>query len=67
MGLGIFIARTLLARTGAEVLFDNRPEGGAQVIVRWPRARLEEGAPAGGGSTTRLGYETGRQSERVTP
>lgn len=68
MGLGIFIARTLLARTGAEVLFDNRPEGGAQVIVRWPRARLEEAAPAGGGSTsTRLGYEPRRQDERVTP
>jgi two-component system sensor histidine kinase RegB len=67
MGLGIFIARTLLARTGADVLFDNRAQGGAQVIVRWPRARLEEAAPAGGGSTTRLGHEPGRQDERVTP
>ncbi|MBK1670936.1 hypothetical protein CKO28_23265 [Rhodovibrio sodomensis] len=67
MGLGIFIARTLLARTGADVLFDNRPEGGAQAIVRWPRARLEEAAPVGGGATTRLGYDPGRQDERVTP
>ncbi|MBK1697153.1 ActS/PrrB/RegB family redox-sensitive histidine kinase [Rhodovibrio salinarum] len=64
MGLGIFIARTLLARTGADVLFDNRPEGGAQVIVRWPRARLEEAAPAGGGSTW-PGHAPRRQDERV--
>lgn len=41
MGLGIFIARTLLARTGADVDFSNRPEGGASVTVRWPRTRLE--------------------------
>ena len=67
MGLGIFIARTLLARTGADVLFDNRPQGGAQVIVRWPRARLEEALPDGGRPTTRLAYEPGRQDERVTP
>jgi two-component system sensor histidine kinase RegB len=38
MGLGTFIAKTLLERTGAVVRFDNRPanEGtGAQVTVRW--------------------------------
>lgn len=48
MGLGIFIARTLLARTGAEVGFANRAEGGAEVTVRWPRESLE--APSGRGS-----------------
>ena len=41
MGLGIFIAQTLLARTGAEVSFRNQQEGGAFVAIRWPRAKIE--------------------------
>ena len=41
MGLGVFIALTLLDRGGASVAFDNRPEGGARVVVRWERAILE--------------------------
>jgi len=45
MGLGIFIARTLLARTGGEVRFANRRPG-AEVHVRWPRARLETDSAA---------------------
>ena len=52
MGLGLFIAKTLLERSGAEVSFDNgtrRPPGhgmppggrrGAIVEVAWPRAAL---------------------------
>jgi two-component system, sensor histidine kinase RegB len=38
MGLGVFIAKTLLERTGATVTFGNRrgTTGGAQVSVRWP-------------------------------
>ncbi len=36
MGLGVFIAITLLGRTGAQVEFANRREGGAQVVVHWP-------------------------------
>lgn len=40
MGLGVFIASTLLARTGAKLEFSNRPEGGASVRMRWPRARI---------------------------
>ncbi len=36
MGLGVFIAITLLSRTGAAVEFANRREGGARVIIRWP-------------------------------
>ena len=35
MGLGIFIAQTLLERTGAAVGFANSRSGGAQVVVRW--------------------------------
>jgi two-component system, sensor histidine kinase RegB len=41
MGLGIFIAQSLLERTGARVSFANLPDGGAQVVVEWRRASLE--------------------------
>ncbi len=46
MGLGIFIANTLLERTGGRLTFGNRPEGGARAEARWPRARLEPGSRA---------------------
>jgi two-component system sensor histidine kinase RegB len=41
MGLGIFIAATLLRRTGAELRFASAPGGGAEVEVRWNRATME--------------------------
>lgn len=41
MGLGVFIAKTLLERTGAAVDFRNARAGGAVVSVRWPRAAIE--------------------------
>jgi two-component system sensor histidine kinase RegB len=44
MGLGIFIAQTLLDRLGAELLFGNRTVGGAEVVIRWRRAILEREA-----------------------
>lgn len=40
LGLGIFIANTLLARTGAKVHFDNTQQG-ARVTLSWPTNRLE--------------------------
>src|SRR3954465_14528709 len=42
-GLGIFLPRTLLARTGAKVSFSNRifPDHGAVVQIVWPRDRFE--------------------------
>ena len=45
LGLGVFIARTLLERTGATVSFSNRifPEHGAVVQIVWPRRRFEAG------------------------
>src|SRR6202789_2266387 len=45
LGLGVFIARTLLERTGAKVSFSNRifPEHGAVVQITWPRSRFETG------------------------
>ncbi|MFI4975631.1 MAG: ActS/PrrB/RegB family redox-sensitive histidine kinase [Caulobacterales bacterium] len=41
MGLGFFIAKTLLERTGAAVAFRNGRRGGAIVSARWPRERME--------------------------
>ena len=40
MGLGVFIARTLLEHTGATVDFTNRRRGGASVAVEWNRHSL---------------------------
>ena len=46
MGLGFFIAKTLLERSGASVHVANRmlPETGALVEIAWPRERLEASA-----------------------
>jgi two-component system, sensor histidine kinase RegB len=48
LGLGVFIARTLLERTGAKVTFTNRifPDHGAVVQIVWPRAAFEAGETA---------------------
>jgi two-component system sensor histidine kinase RegB len=48
MGLGVFIAKTLLERSGASVDFANRPPGGCEVAIAWRRALLpamQAGAP----------------------
>jgi two-component system sensor histidine kinase RegB len=47
MGLGFFIAKTLLERTGAKLTFVNRafPESGAVVAIRWPREVFEFTTP----------------------
>ncbi len=43
LGLGFFIAKTLLERSGAKLSFVNRqfPQRGAIVTVRWPRTDFE--------------------------
>ena len=43
MGLGFFIAKTLLERTKAKVEIAHRQDGkmGAQVTVTWPREAIE--------------------------
>lgn len=43
LGLGVFIAKTLLERSGAELAFVNRPPPahGASVSVRWPRRLID--------------------------
>lgn len=48
LGLGLFIAITLLERLGGTAYFTNGgPLGGAVVTARWPRSRLEIGPEAG--------------------
>jgi len=42
MGLGIFIAQSLLERSGAQLAFDNLVEGGAHVAISWVRANVED-------------------------
>jgi two-component system sensor histidine kinase RegB len=56
MGLGIFIAQSLLVRTGAELAYANLEEGGgAHVAISWKRDNLEAVArhPAAAGAATR--------------
>jgi len=43
LGLGLFIAKTLLERSGASLVITNRPNSGAFVEVAWPRAAFERG------------------------
>ncbi|MCZ7891589.1 sensor histidine kinase, partial [Agrobacterium salinitolerans] len=44
LGLGLFIAKTLLERSGASVTFENRgtSEKGARVTIVWPRALMDD-------------------------
>lgn len=44
LGLGFFIAKTLLERAGAKLTFINRqaPEQGAIITLHWPRAVFEQ-------------------------
>lgn len=35
LGLGVFIARTLLERTGADIMFEQRDNEGATQVIRW--------------------------------
>ena len=41
LGLGFFIAKTLLERSGARLKLSNRPDGGAEVTVTWPREYMD--------------------------
>jgi two-component system sensor histidine kinase RegB len=48
LGLGFFIAKTLLERSGAQLAIENRifPQRGAVIRVIWPRAEFERPLPA---------------------
>ncbi|SIQ14127.1 ActS/PrrB/RegB family redox-sensitive histidine kinase [Paracoccus thiocyanatus] len=43
MGLGLFIAKALLERSGARLRFANGRRGGAEIVVTWPRGKIETG------------------------
>ena len=44
MGLGVFISKTLLERTGGSLHFFNRKQGlGATIVIRWPRHIIDLG------------------------
>jgi two-component system sensor histidine kinase RegB len=45
LGLGLFIAKTLLERSGAEITFANasEPGFGATIAIKWPRNAFMEG------------------------
>lgn len=45
MGLGFFIAKTLLEQTGGTVKAVNPPGGGARVTVSWPRGQIDGDTP----------------------
>jgi len=53
LGLGFFIAKTLLERSGARVSLENRqpPQSGAIVRLIWPREAYEAGAERSGPGT----------------
>lgn len=75
MGLGFFIAKTFLERSGARLLLHNRtpPETGAVVRVTWPRAVYGGGSgngdPAGEaaefGTDGNPAYINAKKDERV--
>jgi two-component system sensor histidine kinase RegB len=47
MGLGFFIAKTLIERTGGRVHAGNPDTGGARVALRWPRGAIDGERPPG--------------------
>lgn len=49
MGLGFFIAKTLLEQTGATVTAVNPDSGGARVAAVWPRGTIDGEGPPGRG------------------
>jgi two-component system sensor histidine kinase RegB len=45
LGLGFFIAKTLIEYTGGSVTAQNRMGGGATVTVTWPRGAIDGSTP----------------------
>jgi two-component system sensor histidine kinase RegB len=52
LGLGLFIAKTLLERGGATLEFSNRPApaSGASIRINWSRDDFEADLPVDGGT-----------------
>ena len=49
MGLGFFIAKTLIEQTGGEVSVVNLDSGGARIAMVWPRNMIDGEGPPGRG------------------
>ena len=66
MGLGFFIAKTLLERSGAAVSLANKPfpDHGALVRIAWPRWRVDLAGPDGG-QAVRLSPQKGVQTPQA--
>jgi two-component system sensor histidine kinase RegB len=47
MGLGFFIAKTLIEQTHGSLSAANGQNGGARVIARWPRGAIDGETPPG--------------------
>ncbi|HEY5338794.1 MAG TPA: ActS/PrrB/RegB family redox-sensitive histidine kinase [Rhizomicrobium sp.] len=47
MGLGFFIAKTLIEQTGGSIRARNLERGGARVTARWPRGAIDGERPPG--------------------
>jgi len=67
LGLGFFIAKTLLERSGASLALENRafPESGAIVTVRWPRSALELNLNPDGSDASRPSSDTKQSATLV--
>jgi two-component system sensor histidine kinase RegB len=62
LGLGLFIAKSLLERSGATLTATNAMDGGAVLTVTWPR-ELFDVAGARDGQGTERGIEKGAEKE----
>jgi two-component system, sensor histidine kinase RegB len=51
LGLGLFIAKTLIERSGAQIAFSNAFDDklGARIVLQWPRAVFERNETLGNG------------------
>ncbi|WP_297297236.1 ActS/PrrB/RegB family redox-sensitive histidine kinase [uncultured Methylovirgula sp.] len=67
LGLGLFIAKTLLERSGATVIISNRlpPQSGARITLRWPRARIDSHAGPAQSLAARLALEPRGDGRRI--
>jgi two-component system sensor histidine kinase RegB len=61
MGLGFFIAKTLLERTGAVMEFHNARRGGAVIAARWRREDIEAPPVPGGFELGAMDFEPARE------
>jgi two-component system sensor histidine kinase RegB len=65
LGLGFFIAKTLLERSGARLELANRAKGGAAVTVAWSRAKFEQAPEKVAKGTSRPPAAEGRDGLAV--